>query len=89
VRLGGPSVLTDQSADGLPALDPGRDIDGVAGFTERGSLLKRLMGPVAVVVSAVLVQDSAQVLLAGDQQVVQALSAQCPDEPLGEGIGPG
>jgi Family of unknown function (DUF5372) len=36
----------------------------------------------------ILVQDLPQVRLAGDQQVVQELPAQCSDEALGEGIGP-
>ena len=45
--------------------------------------MSRLMGPVAVVVLGVLNQGTREVLLALDQQVVQALAAQCSDEPLG------
>ena len=86
MALGGSSVLADQSADGLPALDPGSDVDGLAGFAQRRSLLKCLMGPVAVIVPDVFIQDIPQVLLADDQQVVHALAAQCSDESLGKRV---
>jgi len=46
------------------------------------------MGPVAVIVPDILVQDLPQVLLADDQQVVQALAAQRSDEPLGKRVRP-
>src|ERR1039457_4262468 len=32
-------VLADQASDGVPALDPGSDIDGLAGFVQWRSLL--------------------------------------------------
>jgi hypothetical protein len=52
-------------------------------------LLPRLMGPVIVVVPRVLGQDFPQVLVTVDQQMVRAFAAQCPDEPLGDGVRPG
>ena len=36
--LGRSAVFADQAADGLPALNLGGDIDGVAGFAQRRSL---------------------------------------------------
>jgi hypothetical protein len=50
-------VFADQAADGLPALDMGGDIDGLARFVQRRPLVLRLMGPVTVVVLGVQVQD--------------------------------
>lgn len=44
------------------------------------------MGPVAVIVLGVLVQDLSEMLLAGDQQVIQALAAQRSDKPLRKGV---
>jgi hypothetical protein len=67
-----------------PALDPGRDIDGVAKLPQRGFLLPPLVRPVAVIVPRVLGQHLPQVLLAENQHVVQALAAQCSHESLGE-----
>jgi hypothetical protein len=64
---------------------PTGDINGrLVGLVQRRSLATCLVGPVDVVVSRVLGQDLPKVLLAVDQQVVQALAAQCSDEPLGK-----
>jgi hypothetical protein len=51
-------------------LDPGSDVDSVAGPLQGRPLLKRLMRPVAVVMPGVLVQNFPQVVFADDQQVV-------------------
>jgi hypothetical protein len=54
--------------DGLPALDPGGDIDRLAGLVQRRSLFPRLVGPTFVVVLRVLGQDLPKVLFTVDQQ---------------------
>ena len=72
------------SPDDAPALDPGGDIDGVAGQPQRGFLLPALVRTVAVIVPRVLGEHLPQMLLAEDQHVVQALAAQCSHESLGE-----
>jgi hypothetical protein len=54
--LGCSAVFADHSAEDLPALDPGGDIDGVAGLTQRGFLLQALVRTVAVIVPGVLAQ---------------------------------
>ena len=82
--LGRSAVFADQAAEDLPALDPGGDIDGVAGLAQRGFLLQALVRTVAVIVPGVLGQDLAEVPLAEDQHVVQALAAQRAHEPLRE-----
>jgi hypothetical protein len=87
MALGRSSVLADQSADGVAALDPGSEVDDLAELTQRRPLLKCLMRPVSVIVPDVFIQDPPQVLLAGDQQVAQALAAQRSDESLGERVG--
>jgi hypothetical protein len=56
--------------DGLPALDPGGDIDRLAGLVQRRSLFPRLVGPMFVVVLRVLGQNPPEVPFAVDQQVV-------------------
>jgi hypothetical protein len=60
----------------LPALDPGGDVDGLAGLPLRGLLLQGLVWPMTVAVPGVLGQDLAEVPLAEDQHMVQALAAQ-------------
>jgi len=69
-------VLADQASGGVPALDPGSDIDGLAGFVQWRSLLPRLMGPVGIVMSRVPGQDAPEMLLAVDQNVIETLAAQ-------------
>ena len=69
-------VLADQASGGVPALDPGSDIDGLAGFVQWRSLLPRLMGPVGIVMSRVPGQDAPEMLLAVDQHVIETLAAQ-------------
>jgi len=77
------------SPTGLPALDPGGEINGrLVGLVQRRSLATCLVGPVDVVVSRVFGQDLPKVLLSVDQQVVQALAAQCSDELLGKTVRP-
>jgi hypothetical protein len=69
-------VLVDQAFYGVPALDSGGGIDGVAGLVLRRSLLPCLLGPVAVVMSRVLGQNAPEVPLTVDQQVIETLAAQ-------------
>jgi len=45
-------------------------------------LLERLVRPVPVIVPRVLGQDLAEVPLAEDQHMVQALAAKCSHEPV-------
>jgi hypothetical protein len=80
--LGCSPVFADQAADGPVALDPGGHIDGLAGFAQGRSLVQRLVGPVLVVMPRILSQHLPEMLLAEDQQVIRALAAKCPDEPL-------
>ena len=75
-------VFADQAGDGLCPLNPGSESNRLAGLVQWRLLLPRLMGPVVVVVPHVLGQDLPQVLLAVDQQVIEALAAQCAHEPL-------
>jgi hypothetical protein len=82
------AVLADQTSDGVPALDPGSYIDGLAGFVQGRSLVPCLMGPVGVVVSGVLGQDAPEVLLAVDQHVIEALAAKRARVPFRERICP-
>ena len=73
---GGSSVvLVDQPADGGPAVDRGRHVDGLAWVMFRrvkGSASVRAM---MVVVALELGKDGAQVPFAVDQQVIEALPA--------------
>ena len=78
------AIFADQAAQDLPVLDPGGDIEGVAGLAQRRFLLQALVRPVAVVVPGVLGQDVAEMPLTEDQHVIQALTAQRPCEPLSE-----
>ena len=87
--LGRSPVFADQTLDGLPALDPGGYIDGMSGFVPRRPLLPDLVESVIVVVLRVLGHASPKVLFSVDQQVVEALAAQCSRIPLREGIRPG
>jgi hypothetical protein len=80
------AVLADQAANDLPALDPGGDIDGLAGLPLRGFLLQGLVRTMLVIVPGVLDQDLAEMPFAEDQHVVQALAAQRAHEPLRVGI---
>jgi hypothetical protein len=68
--------------------DPGGDINDVAGLAQRRFLLQALVRTVAVVVPGVLSQDLAEMPLAEDQYVVQALTAERANEPFRIGIGP-
>ena len=61
------AVLADQAAEDLPALDPGGDIDGVAGRAHRGFLLQAMVRTVPVIVPGVLSQDLAQMPLTDNQ----------------------
>lgn len=79
-------MLADQAANDLPALDPGGDIDGLAGLPLRGFPLQAPVRLVAVVVLGVLGQDAAEMPLAEDQHAVQALAAQRAHEPLRVGV---
>jgi hypothetical protein len=70
--------------DGLRALNLGGDVDGMAGFAQRRPLVQRLMRPVTPVVPHLLGQDIPEMPLAGNQQVIKALTAKCSHEPLRE-----
>jgi hypothetical protein len=74
-------VLTDQAAEDLPTLDPGRDVDRVSGRPWR-FLPQALVRAVAVVVAGELGQHLAEMPFAEDQHMVQALTAKRADEPL-------
>jgi hypothetical protein len=82
--LGRSSVFADGAADGLSALDPGSDVDGLAGFALQGPLMPRLVRPVAIAVLRVLGQGLPEVLLPDKRLVVQALAAQCSCESFRE-----
>jgi hypothetical protein len=75
--------------DGLPAVDRGGHIDRPAGLVQRGSLSPRLVGPVIVVVLRELGQDLPKVLVAVDQQLVEALAPRRSRISLREGVRPG
>jgi hypothetical protein len=51
----------------LPALDPGGDIDCLAGLPLRGFMLQGLVRPMAVAVPGVPGQDAAEMPLAEDR----------------------
>jgi hypothetical protein len=76
---------------GLPARIP-RYVPQTTGNTEnewQDSVLiicAPLVRPVTVIVSGVLDQDLAEMLLAEDQHVVQALTAKCSHEPFRERV---
>jgi hypothetical protein len=78
-------VLADQATQDLPALDPGSDIDGAAGLPRR-FLPKALMRTVAVIAADELGQHFAEMPLAEDQDVIQALAAERSREPPGKCI---
>ena len=86
--LGRSAVLGDEAVQNLPTLDPGGDVDGLAGLPLRGLLLKGLVRPVAVIVPGVFGQDLAEMPLTEDQHVIQALSAQRAHGPLRECVAP-
>ena len=56
-------------------LDPGSDVEGVAGLAKGRFLLQALVRTVAVIVPGVLGQDFAEMRFAEDQHVIQALAA--------------
>lgn len=68
--------------DGLLALDSGGRIGHLAGPVQRRPLFPGLMRAMVVVVPFILGQDLPEVLFAVDQQMVEALAAQCSHIPL-------
>ena len=80
--LGCPPVLADPAFKDLLALDPGGDIDDMARLTEWTFLLQALVRTVSVIVPGVLGQNLAEMPLAEDQHLVQALAAKRAHEPL-------
>ena len=86
--LGRSAVLADQAAKDLHTPDPGGDIGRVAGPPLRRFLLQPLVWTVAVIVPGVLRQDAAELPLAEDKHVLQALAPQRSRKPLGVGVGP-
>jgi hypothetical protein len=72
--LGRSPILVDQPVDDLPASDAAGDVDRLIGLMQRRSLFARLMRAMCVVMPRVLGQDPPEVLLAVDQQVVEALA---------------
>ena len=81
--VAGLDVFADQAADKAPALDPCGDVNGMARFVQRRSLLERLVPSVAVAAPRVLGRDPAKVPFAEDQHVIQALATQHAHQPLG------
>jgi hypothetical protein len=78
--LGCSPVFADQAAYDPAALDPGGHIDGLAGLTQRRSLVQRLVRPVAVV-NAVHTQPAPSGDAARREwQVIKALAAKCSYE---------
>jgi hypothetical protein len=69
------AVLADQAAEDLSALDPGGDTGSAAELTLRRLLLQALVRPVAVRVPGELGYDFPEMLLAEDQDVIEALAA--------------
>ena len=65
-------------------LDPGGDIDGVAGLAQWRFLLQSLVRTVPVIVSGVPGQHFAEMPLTEDQDVIEALAAKRAHEPLRE-----
>lgn len=61
--------------------DPGSDIDSPADLSRR-LLLQALMRTVIVIVARELGQDCAEMPLAEDQDVIQALASECAHESL-------
>jgi hypothetical protein len=70
VPSGRSPVLADQAVDDVRALDLAGYIDRLAGFVQRRSLVLQLVRPVFVIVPRVLGQDTPEVSLAVDQQVI-------------------
>jgi len=63
--------------DGLLALDSGGRIGRLAGFIQRRPLFPGLMRAMFVVVPFILGQDLPEVPFTVDQEMVEALAAQC------------
>jgi hypothetical protein len=68
--LGCSAIFANQAAEDLLALDPGGDIDGVAGLAQRRFLPQGLVRTAAVVVPGVFGQDAAEMPFAEDQYVI-------------------
>jgi len=81
-------IRANQAAEDLPALDCGGNVGDVAGPEQRRFLPQPLVRTMAVVVPHILGQHLAQVLLAEDQHVVQALAAKRAHEPFRECVAP-
>ena len=82
----------DQTEGGIPATQiPRIRITDVRRrfYVERGQLAQGPVRPVLVVVDHLLGQDPLQMPTTEDQHLVEALTTNRPDEPLGEGIGSG
>ena len=77
------AVFVDQSAEYRFTVDLSSRVDDPMRSLVRWQLLAALVRPVVVVVRLELSQDSAQVSVSRDQQVVQTFSARGTDEPLG------
>jgi hypothetical protein len=76
-----PAVFADQATQGLPVLDPAATSTAWPG-SRSGFLLQAPARTVTVITPGVVGQDVAQVSLAEDQHVVQALTAKRSHEPL-------
>jgi hypothetical protein len=68
------AVFADQTAEDWSLLDSGADVEDVAGLAKGRFLPQALVRPVPVIVAGVLGQDLAEMPLAEDQHVVQALA---------------
>ena len=77
-------VITDYSAQDVPALNRGNSTGGVT--CDRRLLRQALIGAGGVVVVNVRIQDRPQVPLAENQDVVKAFLARAADPTLGDGV---
>jgi hypothetical protein len=82
-RSAGSAVLIDEACNGLAAIDPGRWQRDNVGVIEGRELISALVGPVAVEVSRIVVEDLLGVAAVEDQQSVGALLADGAHELLG------
>ena len=81
-------VLVDQPSEHLFAVDPRYGVDDVIRALVGWHLPPALVWAMLVVVRLELGQDSAQVSVSRDEQVVQAFAAHGADEPLCVGVIP-
>ena len=80
----------NQPAEHIPTEDLGRRRPArLLQLTRRCGKRQRTVRPLIVVVRQVLPQDPLKVTATNHQELVQALGADGPHEPFGEGVGAG